>query len=1584
MNSTAFKVGDLKFDDERSVLAHLRGLSGELSESLSTAFYSNRKYTEMLWKKNQGEAFEGYSFASPVATIDQSEAGRFLAEFKRQNLATEDFTRLLNRESSRLYAEGAKGNVYAFVFESTNRPLFTSNSGEPQSMSEFGILGLSAEQLSDPSLRDPNRERIAQWHPYKSVWFDVELPTLLANKSVNTVNGIPREALAEYWEKNNYSIQSLLRISKDISDGIFRNFDSWSGTPGSSVPSRERARSDGPDKGPTMLTVDGAASFSASRQTASSLLILEEGLESSRNLFRSFETLPGGVVFPKELTSDFQVNDIRIDSNVEGTLIVNGNLRFETGLTFEELAIIFESYGYSKPLGASSSRLSSASKAESVVGTVLRLADKVFGDFVYGGAPLGGFLSAVGTQSYSFDIGMIAKLDMEEIGRAIKQIFLDQSATVIAEYQKVNFLVANNELKIGEVRVGLHGCSFSGSPDQPTLEGGMDKFIARYPAAGERLRSLQDGKEFSANEIFRKVTEYASICALVNQLADARYKPMGSTELARFAASSRLGDALKSLSDRQVFDDSALFNQNQQEHDKCKNAFFVLLEKIKVEENPDIFVLEVGAAFSCARLSGIGYLTDSLSYEVREKIGQLRPSHNTDVKIVQLQKLCAYLAANDIFKPFKGSGSIDSLIPHNEREAIQKSLDAEDAGRYDESIKYLCDAAEFAGEGRGRELFQLMGKISGLTRRLCHRGLGVRLAAQLATAVNKTYHDLPELTASVSWEYLAALGFTVTELKVKGIPLKTLVSELQREFPKREEALMATQLVLGIVSKLDGVKTSEQTEASVGSSLSLTYRNLSSESAAAAERIVKRCVVLGPIFRENGICRIEELKPNGWKSSGLIGVDRLRIESEYLTVDSSLETQYRQVVTSLISRCQKEGKDLQNVPSIVESISSALYGRELGFRLGKSSLFSEALKDKALNCDTSVLIFADVLSGLRIDCRLIHTPGHLLLKVGDFYVETAQGLILTERTLRGKYGNFIYEGSPTIFGASVAHQSVVEGLGPPDQKLVALRNARLFTPSLGHLLANIARIESILSPKDANGKIARPRSDQVTLLKDIDGYRKADPFHPSLVYARAILEKVFPKEYATSDPILMEYAPELVQDSVYKSTKILEEEGADFEKSILSNLILFRERVADSLIHALKAESAEKVHCYEELVVTSEVMTGEDIASTQNMLRMAERARYGNGNIVFNHADLAINASKAEGMAVDSVSLYSVALWEDSRSKLGLLRRADVRTRQGDFLFRIDDYRELAKLEPGNIDYAYQLMLCSIAVGDYSGALQHLEVARRGYKPEFTQQWRDRILAAQRNPIPLTETATFALMALSAGAVDSVSGLVKFIEDRFPSHPALPELKGKLEYAASIASAEPLTDETVNDKIKASNQVIIDLGKKDPKMSGTFFREFFKNPALNAHVKAELLPLFSKNQREIGNVDVVLSVAEEMLNTGNSPQGFVNIFREIVICCCDTGNMSKAKDFLDQFERLSKSDSLVQSFKKLMKSEAEYLKALYKIRSDEIAANRELSDIEKASIMFEMAPSARLTKKFVTTQYESQPGIPQMIAQMYG
>ena len=128
--------GEVSFSDLRSMLM---GASWDLVTDHSSVFYCNASFTRQFWGKNQGEAFEGKTFAAQSGTITNTQGGKLLdsicADAPNSDIASvfqlpTTWAHQLTILSSSLYAQASKGDVLAFIHHATHRPPISFESQE--------------------------------------------------------------------------------------------------------------------------------------------------------------------------------------------------------------------------------------------------------------------------------------------------------------------------------------------------------------------------------------------------------------------------------------------------------------------------------------------------------------------------------------------------------------------------------------------------------------------------------------------------------------------------------------------------------------------------------------------------------------------------------------------------------------------------------------------------------------------------------------------------------------------------------------------------------------------------------------------------------------------------------------------------------------------------------------------------------------------------------------------------------------------------------------------------------------------------------------------------------------------------------------------------------------------------------------------------------------------------------------------------------------------------------------------------------------------------------------------------------------
>lgn len=570
----------------------MQGLPQGVPDGRIPVFYSGDLLAQFFWgnqfgeaapQKTQGEAFtpNQHHSARPLtrpdyfATIDQSAPGELLAALKGQLKLPGEVVDGLNREASRLYAVSASGPVICCVLGAGARSAY-SWANDPNVVSALERAGAKSEEINSLasrgsvprvfdktaaqiySLKDSEKEREAlenrleNFDPKRSIWLEVELPALLRNEKVTHLNGIPLQKLLDHWLRDSESEQALFWISRAIGDGIF----------------------DGPPKTPSLPPVPNGGTIVYRPEEIYRTAKLKPSFEvriseykSTAELFKEHRILPGGVVFSPNLKTNIDVRTIRFDAKQEGRIVVNGNLALETGLSREELSLLVESFSHPAALGAHSIHFAAGTKPQSRLGTLLRLADRMFADFVFNGAELGNFEQYLTSIPQPALAKRLEQLEVEPIFGALEEIFSGRKYSIALELASVAFQKNGDQLTAAQVRVNLHASVMEGNANQPKFIGGIDAFRTTLPDSFAQLERLTKNPDstIGSGDLFRKVAEYAAVYALIRAQIDRGQRgkqPYGAKQLVL----SKLQYQLRKATPRAIIEEDIDYRAWRVEH----------------------------------------------------------------------------------------------------------------------------------------------------------------------------------------------------------------------------------------------------------------------------------------------------------------------------------------------------------------------------------------------------------------------------------------------------------------------------------------------------------------------------------------------------------------------------------------------------------------------------------------------------------------------------------------------------------------------------------------------------------------------------------------------------------------------------------------------------------------------------------------------------------------------------------------------------------------------------------------------------------------------------------------------------------
>lgn len=403
----------------------------------------------------------------------------------------------------------------------------------------------------------------------------------------------------------------------------------------------------------------------------------------------------------------------------------------------------------------------------------------------------------------------------------------------------------------------------------------------------------------------------------------------------------------------------------------------------------------------------------------------------------------------------------------------------------------LLGSAAYAGttqrnwEDQGRH--DLAPPTFAVARELVNRGFAIAVAIKMGERIVQGVGDDPCFSKFVPWYYLSALGVTLDGLRRRGLSFDRLAKEIDIEVHDTRTALELKRLFSGTYAGLSNSENAlprsnvgirrllQRLFARSGTSPSFAEANfkeiaLPSEKSDLTLRIETvrelsaRIVALIPMGEKPSIHELQTNPSPKWQPSGLLGVDRLKLENELLKCGMEYEKYYRELINELSGH-------LASVPQeplkVALRLMDLLYASQQPFRVGNTTLLNDALRQRTLDCDTSAVIVADVLSARGLPYKLVLAPYHVFVDVEGFILETSQGIARSRQEALCEYGNQMFTGESTMLSALVTCLSVKEFISadPSLQRAAApiaakaLAFARSISPTEPFLLLAAASSE---------------------------------------------------------------------------------------------------------------------------------------------------------------------------------------------------------------------------------------------------------------------------------------------------------------------------------------------------------------------------------------------------------------------------------------------------------------------------------------------------------------------------------------------
>ena len=251
---------------------------------------------------------------------------------------------------------------------------------------------------------------------------------------------------------------------------------------------------------------------------------ISASLSQAKEVAKDYGNIPGGMVLSSYTKDLSDIKSIGVDLSREGVLVINEQVVFETGLSAEEIALLYDSVFVRKDgqkrFGATSTEQVFGTNKSNIVGTTLRLADSRFGELIFG---VNSSTRRLGESSHPEYInpeqkhleGTI-KGDKQAREAIIQRLILNETGYFFFDFRNCAFQSSNNLLTCTNIELLIHPVIAKGTQSAPSYVGGEERFKVLYPESLSVINHLKENLTYyGINEPYlNKLLKYAAVLAL--------------------------------------------------------------------------------------------------------------------------------------------------------------------------------------------------------------------------------------------------------------------------------------------------------------------------------------------------------------------------------------------------------------------------------------------------------------------------------------------------------------------------------------------------------------------------------------------------------------------------------------------------------------------------------------------------------------------------------------------------------------------------------------------------------------------------------------------------------------------------------------------------------------------------------------------------------------------------------------------------------------------------------------------------------------------------------------------------------------
>jgi hypothetical protein len=808
-----------------------------------------------------------------------------------------------------------------------------------------------------------------------SDWHTAELPNLLHNTSVTSINQIPIEDVRSALNRFPNVEYGLKKITTELGQAALK-----------------MKKTSGPSNLPRILTPleDALEEFHIANKFSSvSATSKKASSNETRESFYASDQVPGGIIVKPGSKINIEFGTLAVSKTVPGQIILDDRIAFDSGLTNEELCYLYEIAIHNGSAQATSVHHTEGVSANNIIGGVLRLADLALGYYVF---------SHSDHEQAQTTLEDLKRKSSQDLLDAVTTKIFDINSIVAIEYETPKFTLNGGSLALTDTPIKIHFASFEGPAYAPRFLSNQDENPRLFPDQYSKVLEMQrdPSKLFAQSPLFGRIQRYAAVLSIFNQALSNKILCKNINDLVSgFIDNPTVINSIDSL-DRD-FRSQIDFSELEEHLSKATTAIELsraVIEGLVLVIYKDKSYLKeyekLVAKFAISIPPYDGRSDhDYISLVMKEMTGVLTFGALSARNATDPRQLNTIL---DQFFDFAASGQV--------RKSVQKF--------------YEIPILNFTPYASGFSNISL--RIALASEHLCRSGYAESLKQSLLNQISAEFIKDPYTLSNIDKGIILALvnciqycGLDPDELNDRWKVAK--VGELSKgDFISLYlESIIAAYPHPKIKDKHDITPEIQNKFFDILIKNKKSSLNITPQDFALLEDFLTTSTSLAATVDWESLFQMP-LKAVKVQNSSLSGAARIRQEGAILIAANKIAVDIESVVQNYDSICretisfikQANKYDLHNAVDILHGASEFLR-RQKRLKSGKASTLISSLQNNVFDCDTACHLYSDILEAFGFTPQFCISTGHAHLVVDDIHFEPRGGVITSQLAAKNKY-----------------------------------------------------------------------------------------------------------------------------------------------------------------------------------------------------------------------------------------------------------------------------------------------------------------------------------------------------------------------------------------------------------------------------------------------------------------------------------------------------------------------------------------------------------------------------------------------------